>query len=299
LAYRGDHLMRVASQGGLAVVTGAAGGLGSTFANQLAKRGFQLLLVDRRRSQLEDVCNTVASRYGAVAEPYPVDFCNREELARLARLLEQRDDVELLVNNAGFGTTGYFADTDASYLVNMVDVHVAAPTMLTRAVLPGMIQRNSGGIINVSSVGAWFQSAGNTQYGSTKNYLAMFSMALNQELRGTNVHVQALCPGFTRTGFHGAESMKGYDSRCAPAAHMWMSADRVVNQSLRKFFRRSARRPVVVVPGFGYRIVSRLAQMPLLRPLMQRLTRLPRGAASSAQVAEQFPVAPISVAKRA
>ncbi len=101
----------------------------------------------------------------------------------------------------------------------MVDVHVVAPTILTQAVLPGMIERNSGGIINVSSLSAWFHSAGNVQYGSTKNYLAVFSRSLHQELRGTNVRVQALCPGFVRTEFHAAQSMQAFNlRRCSVGA---------------------------------------------------------------------------------
>ncbi len=167
----------------------------------------------------------------------------------------------------------------------MVDLHVVTPTILTRAILPGMIKRNSGGIINISSLGAWFQSAGNAQYGATKNYLAVFSQALHQELRGTNVRVQALCPGFVRTEFHGAQSMSAFKLRRSPAAHMWMSADAVVNCSLR----RLAGKQVIVIPGFGYRILGRLAQMPLLRPLLQWITRAPRSAPSNVQPVEAGP----------
>jgi len=271
--------MKITSQRGLAVVTGAAGGLGSSFANKLAERGHSLLLVDRRQAQLEQLCDSITAKHGSRAEPYAVDFCQRAEVERLAQRLEQMADVELLVNNAGFGTVDYFADTAAHYLVGMVDVHVVAPTMLTRAVLPGMVARNSGNIINVSSLAAWFHSAGNAQYGATKNYLAVFSQALHDELRGTNVRVQALCPGFVRTEFHGAESMKSFSLRRSPAAHLWMSADEVADCSLRKL----SGKQVLVVPGFGYGIVGRLAQMPFLQPLIQRITRAPRSVASNGQ----------------
>jgi uncharacterized protein len=267
--------MKIASEQSLAVVTGAAGGLGLAFANQLADRGYRLLLVDRRQAQLEQVCDSIAGRYGVSAEPYAIDLCQREEVQRLAKKLTQTD-VELLVNNAGFGTVDYFVDTDPNFLLGMVDVHVVAPTILTRAVLPRMIERNSGAIINVSSLGAFLHSAGNTGYGSTKNYLTVFSQSLNQELRGTNVCVQALCPGFVRTGFHSAESMKGFH-QCAPAPRMWMSADKVVECSLR----RLGGRQVVVIPGLKFRILGRLAQMPLLQPLMQWITRVPRQASST------------------
>ena len=144
--------MKIASQGGLAVVTGAAGGLGASFAKKLAERGYRLLLVDRRPEELKQVCQSLAAQHGVSAVPCVIDLCKRKQVERLAKRLEQMADVELLVNNAGFGTADYFVDTDASYLVGMVDVHVVAPTILTQAVLPGMIDRNRGGIINVSSL---------------------------------------------------------------------------------------------------------------------------------------------------
>ena len=269
--------MKIASQRGLAVVTGAAGGLGACFAVKLAERGYRLLLVDRRQTQLEQVCQTIAARHGSCAEPWTADLSRREDVDALATRLEQTSDMELLVNNAGFGTFDYFVDTDASYLVNMALVHVVAPTILTRAVLPGMVKQDRGAIINVSSVSAWFHSACNVQYSATKCYLAAFSMALAQELRGTNVRVQGLCPGFIRTDFHEAQSMKGFSVRCAPPAHMWMSADEVVNCSLN----RLGSRQVIVIPGLGYGILGRLAQMPMLRPLMQWATRVPRNSLPS------------------
>jgi uncharacterized protein len=280
--------MKTASEHGLAVVTGAAGGLGSSFANKLAERGYRLLLVDRRQKQLEQVCESMTAQHGARAEPWVADLCNRGEVERLAKRLDQTADLELLVNNAGFGTLDYFVDTDAKCLVDMADVHVVAPIVLTRAVLPGMIERNRGAIINVSSLSAWFQSAGNVHYGSMKCFLAVFTTALAQELRGTNVRVQALCPGLIRTGFHDAESMKGFNLRCATAAHLWMSPDEVVNCSLR----RLSGKQVIVIPGLWYSVLGRLAQMPMLQPLMQWIMQVPRLPPSPAPIVAPCP-API------
>jgi uncharacterized protein len=292
----------IKSERGLAVVTGAAGGLGASFAMKLAERGHRLLLVDRRQNQLEEVCDAIASRYGkygAHADPFAADLSKRDEVELLADRLEHMGDVELLVNNAGFGTIDYFVDTDPRQLVSMVDVHVVTPTILTRAVLPGMLERNRGSIINVSSLGAFFQSAGNAQYGATKCYLASFSMSLHQELQGTNVNVQALCPGFVRTQFHDSDGMKSFNLLCSPAAHMWMTPDEVVDCSLRQL----GGKQVVVFPGIKYRLLGRLAQMPLLRPLMQRFTRLPRMAPSQeqrpARPAEPRPEPVLNAAKRA
>jgi len=285
--------MKTASDGGLAVITGAAGGIGSAFANQLAERGFRLLLVDRRQTQLEQLCEAITSRHGTPAEPCTVDLCQREEVEGLARRLEQTANLELLVNNAGFGTRDYFFDTAARDLLDMVDLHVAAPVMLTRAALPGMIERKGGAIINVSSLAAWFQSAGNVPYGSTKCFLAVFTMALHQELRGTNVRVQALCPGMVRTDFHATPRLQGVSLGFAPAQRFWMSADKVVNCSLR----RLSSKHVLVIPGLGNRIVGRLAQMPLLQPFMQWMARGPRLKRRTAQGLADCPAPAFGIAK--
>jgi uncharacterized protein len=165
--------------------------------------------------------------------------------------------------------------------------------MFSRAVLPGMIERNRGAIINVSSLSAWFQSAGNVHYGSTKCFLTVFSMALQQELLGTNVCVQALCPGFVRTEFHDTNAMKGFKMQYGSSGRMWMSADEVVKCSLRRLYGKQ----VVVVPGLGYSIVGRLAQMPVLRPLIQWLVRVPRLPPSTAPDSQPYPVPVLTMQK--
>ena len=263
--------MKIASEGGLAVITGAAGGLGAAFANELASRGHRLLLIDRRQAQLEQVCQAITAQHGTHAEPCAVDLCSREDVLQLGQRLEQTSDIEWLVNNAGFGALDYFIDTDTRCLVGMADLHVVAPTILTRAVLPRMVERNRGAIINVSSLGAFLQSAGNAHYGPTKRYLATFSMALDQELRGTNVRVQALCPGYVRTEFHATDNMKGH-AEFATSADLWMSPEQVVQFSLRKL----PGKQVIVIPGMRYSILGRFAQMPLLQPMFQWFARRPR-----------------------
>src|SRR5690349_11602852 len=99
--------MKNASPQGLAVITGAAGGLGSTFAKRLAARGYRLLLIDRRLAQLEELCESLTAEFGVAAEPYAADLCNREEVTRLGEHLAQRADLELFINNAGFGNVDY------------------------------------------------------------------------------------------------------------------------------------------------------------------------------------------------
>lgn len=279
--------MKKATEGPLAVVTGAAGGLGSCFASKLAERGYRLVLVDRREKQLEKICEAITARYGVVAEPCAVDLCKRDEVESLARRLNQATDLELLVNNAGFGTMDYFVDMDVNQHLDMIHLHVQTPVILTHAALPGMIERDRGAIINVSSLGAWSHSAGNVQYASTKTYLAVLSQALAQELHGTNVRVQALCPGFVRTEFHTADGMKGFDLRRVPRRY-WMSAEHVVDCSLAKL----AGNEVIVFPGLGYRILGRLMQMPLFQGFVQRMATR-RDARRSRKAARSSVVRPV------
>src|SRR5688572_21702243 len=112
-----------ASEGELAVVTGAAGGLGACFAQKLAQLGYRLLLIDRREEQLRQLCETISARHGVAAEPRAMNLCNRDEVESLALQLQQRTDVALLVNNAGFGTTDYFVDIDLSQHMDMIHLH--------------------------------------------------------------------------------------------------------------------------------------------------------------------------------
>jgi short-subunit dehydrogenase len=270
--------MNNATEGEMAVVTGAAGGLGACFATKLAQRGYRLLLIDRREEQLRQLCETISARHGVATEPRAMNLCNREEVESLAQQLQQRTDLALLVNNAGFGTTDYFVDIDLSQHMDMIHLHVLTPVMLTRSALPGMLERNRGAIINLSSMGAWSYSAGNVQYASTKTYLAVFSQALSQELIGTNVRVQALCPGFVRTEFHAADGMKGFDLRQVPKK-LWMAAEDVVDCSLRAL----SGNQVIVIPGLRNRILGRLMQMPLFQPFVRRMARSERRAARRSQ----------------
>jgi short-subunit dehydrogenase len=192
--------------------------------------------------------------------------------------------VELLVNNAGFGTTDYFVDVDVGQHLDMIHVHVLTPVLLTHAVLPAMIERDRGAIINVSSLAAWSHSAGNVQYASTKTYLAVFSETLGQELRGTNVRIQALCPGFVRTEFHAAAAMKDFDLRRVPA-RFWMSTEDVVECSLRML----GGNRVIVFPGLKYRILGRLMQMPLFQPFVRRLLATGRRLRRRMRIADRSP----------
>jgi hypothetical protein len=148
----------------------------------------------------------------------------------------------------------------------MIQLHVLASVRLAWAVLPGMLERNRGGIINVTSLTAFIPLPGDATYSATKAYLVSFSQALHEELRGTGVRVQALCPGFTRTEFHSVEQLPESDLARIPAM-FWSHADEVVRASLQAMAGGSA----VCVPGWRNRMIVALARTGVLRPLLRLL----------------------------
>ena len=228
----------------LAVVTGASSGLGEVFARKLAGR-YRLLLAARR----EDRLRALAASLGEGHEVMAVDLAKEEDLERLALRLESSTDLELLINNAGFGTKGLFWETDYGRQVEMHKLHVMAPLRLTRAALSGMVKRNLGAVINVASIAAFFRSRANVGYCATKGWMIDFSEALYLELKSARsaVKVQALCPGFTYTEFH--DTMRV--SRDPIPKSLWMPADFVVEESLRGLERGK----LYVIPGWRYKLM--------------------------------------------
>jgi hypothetical protein len=238
----------------LTVITGASSGLGETFARKLAARGSNLLLVARRGDRLEALKGDLERSHGVSVEAFACDLSDESEVERLAARLESEARVDLLVNNAGFGTKGRFWETDWTQQLAMHRVHVFATLRLTRAVLPSMVKRGEGGVINVSSVAGFFRSAGNVSYCATKGWMNDFTEGLRLELdaAGSRVAVQALCPGFTYTEFH---DTMGVDRGVVPR-WLWMPADFVVEESLRGL---EARR-LFVIPSWKYRLAAAFSE---------------------------------------
>ena len=238
---------------GLAVVTGASAGIGHEFAEQLARRGYDLLLVARDRDRLAGVSAALEAAHGVRAEAFPADLSRDDDVTRLAERIAGSPDLAYLINNAGFGSRGKLAETDPEKQVAMVRLHTLAPMRLTQAALPVMLRNRAGAIVNVSSVASFIYSAGNANYCATKAYLTTFSESVATEVAGTGVQVQALCPGFTRTEFHGRIPVTDRLPRFA-----WMTARAVVGYSLRCLDRGG---PTVCIPGLGFRIVVRLIRL--------------------------------------
>ncbi len=264
---KSDHAAEgKAGSRGTALITGASSGIGEAFARRLAQDGCDLVLVARREERLRRLADELRDRFGIRAEPFRADLSRSEEIERVENRIRQENDLSLLVNNAGFGTTGAFAEIDIGRQLDMITVHVTAPVRLCRAALPGMIDRGAGGIINVSSIAAWWPVRNGATYCATKAYLLSFSRSLHRELDGTGVRVQALCPGLTRTGFHDTEEFRRIDRSASPQ-WLWLSADRVVSESLKALDRNR----VICIPGRRYRIFVRLVRNGLMLAVMRRM----------------------------
>ena len=235
----------------VALITGASSGIGAAYARALAREGYALILVARREARLQALAEDLSSQYHVPVEVLVADLADPAGVARVEARIAETSTLAFLVNNAGFGVPGTFVQNEIATHEAMIRVFVNAAVRLTRAALPGMLAQQCGAIVNVASFVAFFPVTGSVTYSATKAYLKSFSEGLHQELVGTGVRVQALCPGFTRTEF---QSRGKIDEEGIPD-FAWMSADAVVTQSLRDLDNGK----VISVPGAGYRLLATLA----------------------------------------
>ena len=213
------------------LVTGATAGIGHEFARQLASRGDDLVLVARDTARLEEVAADLRSTYGVQAEVLPADLTDPAQLATVEeRLADRARPVDLLVNNAGFGLKQGFLDNDIETEQRQQDVLVRAVLRLSHAALGGMVERERGGVINVSSVAAFLPRG---TYSAAKAWVNSFSAWAHNEYADRGVNVMALCPGFVRTEFHERLGVADRDST-APKV-LWLEADRLVHDALADF----------------------------------------------------------------
>lgn len=248
----------------LALITGASAGIGAAFATAYAQRGFDLALVARRRERLDALSRRLAAAHGVEAFAIPADLsCDEAQAPIMAALAAQGRHVDVLVNNAGFGIPRVFTDAPWAEQRAFVMSMALAPCALAYAVIPGMVDRRWGRIVNVASVAGFAPGvAGNTLYPGVKSLMIKFSQALDAEYRAAGLKVTALCPGSTRTEF-AAEA--GYKHLLKPSTERFaQTPDRVAEAAVRG---NEAGR-LVVIPGW----TNRLA-VALMRGLPEPLVR--------------------------
>jgi short-subunit dehydrogenase len=244
----------------IALITGATAGIGAQYARLLAREGFDLILVARDEKRLSATAKDLSKEFGIKVELLAADLTKPVQLEKVRkRLSDAQKPVDVLINNAGFGINKSFLESEIKVEQELLDVLVTAPMRLTHAVLPVMLKRNSGIIVNVSSVASWI--AGGT-YSAAKSYLTVFTESLHTELRSTKVKISALCPGFTRTEFHqrGRMKMKGLPN------FMWLSAEEVVKKS----WQDAKAGKVISIPGWQYLILSSILRFGP-RPMVRRI----------------------------
>lgn len=258
-------------RGQTALITGASSGIGEALAQRFARGGTNLVLVARSEAKLQSLAQELAARHGIAAQALACDLADPDAPQQLVDQLAARGlTVDVLVNNAGFATYGPFAELELEGELRMLQVNVVALTHLTRLLLPEMIARQRGRVLNVASTAAFMPGPLMAVYYASKAFVLSFSEALNNELRGSGVTVTALCPGPTATGFQARAQME--QSRLVRGRRI-MGVDAVADAGYRALLRGKP----VEIPGLMNRIqtllprlLPRAAVPPIVRQAQER-----------------------------
>jgi short-subunit dehydrogenase len=252
------------------VVTGASSGIGEELAREFARRGHGLVLVARREDRLRSLADDLADR-GVRIEVAALDLSDAEDRATLPTMIDQWElEADVLVNNAGLSTTGPVHASTPEAELNMIEVDVVAVADLTTRLLPPMVQRGRGGILNVASTAAFQPMPGQTGYAACKAFVLSYTRGLAGELRGTGVSATALCPGPVHTEFG---EVAGFDEEATTSAmpdFMWTEAADVARAGIEAF----ARGRQVVIPGAANRVTAAAATLTPKELLVPALARM-------------------------
>lgn len=237
----------------LAVITGPTSGIGLAYAEVLASEGYELLLIGRNPAKLEQLQQNLPTK----SEILIADLSEHDQIIKTANHLKALDQIDILINNAGFGSSKPFSENSLAEELEQLELLVKAVMVLTHATLPKMIKANSGMVLNISSVAAWLPTG---TYAAAKSYVTSFTEAIAAELKGTKVQVTAVAPGYTKTKFFDRSQM---DDDEVPS-WLWLTPEQVATQSL-----KDARNgQLISVPGAQYKAMSTISRS-LPRPLIR------------------------------
>jgi len=240
-----------------AVITGATSGIGAAYAHGLAERSYDLIITGRRRNIIKNVAREIEKKFGVRVNVVITELSDERDVDLLVEQIKKDCPVDVLVNNAGFTTKGFYYQEDIATQEKMVLVHVIAMMKLTHAVLPGMIERRSGTIINVASLQAVTPMSLSTTYSSVKAFMKNFSMCLHCEAKAFGVKVQCVLPGFTRTDLGRGIGVDMNVIEDKPT-RKWMRPEEVVSASLRELKKKNS---VLCIPGVGNKIAYAAARI--------------------------------------
>lgn len=237
----------------LAVITGPTSGIGLAYAQQLAREGYELLLIGRNEEKLQQLQTKLLTK----SEIYVADLSVHDQIIQTGNHLKTLDQIDILVNNAGFGSALPFTENSLEEELEQLEVLVKAVMVLTHAVLPKMKKQNSGIVLNISSVAAWLPTG---SYAAAKSYVTAFTEAIAAELKGSKVQVTAVAPGFTKTKFFDRSQMSDDEV----PSWLWLTPEQVAKESLKDA--RSGQ--LISIPGAQYKAMTTLSRT-LPRPLVR------------------------------
>ena len=240
----------------IAIITGATSGIGASFANILASRGYNLIITGRRKEKIQKFANELSKKYNVKIDVIIAELSNEKDIKDLIKYISKIKNIDTLINNAGYNIYKNFSDTAIIENEKIISVHILTVLKIINAVLPGMIRQGYGNIINVSSIGAICPIKKDAIYCWTKSFLNTFSESLYMEVRDKGIKVQALCPGLTRTDFHSKLNMKSSDKKKLEKFKR-MAPDEVADYSLKSLKKNK----VICIPGSRKRIIAKLVSI--------------------------------------
>ncbi len=237
-------------------ITGATSGIGAAFARRFAREGYDLIITGRREKIIRNLAGEISKKYGVKVDVIISELSNDEDVNLLVEKIKQEENIEVLINNAGFGIGKPFYEDAIENQENMAKVHILSTLKLTYAAIPNMIKKKRGIIINVSSISSFFPLPDAAIYSGTKAFLNNFSESIYLELKNKGIYVQSLCPGFTRTDFHNRMGLNKGELRNRGIIR-WMSADRVVEYSIECLKKGK----IICIPGFWNKVLVLISKI--------------------------------------